>query len=356
MALNDIMPHRGAWRALGTLLLPLSGLYAGLARLRRQAYNRGWRASHDAGVPVISVGNITTGGTGKTPMVRLLAGWLLKEGCRPAILTRGYGGAGADGVLVLEGGSAPDPSLAGDEPCLLARSLPGVPVLVSPDRAAAARMAVERLSADILVLDDGFQHLRLRRTFDLVLLDASDPLWRNRVIPSGTLREPLPTLAMADALVITRTPDGGPPRPLLELIQLHAPDTPLFTARHEPAGITPLGDGVPGNDDPERSRYLLVSGIGNPESFRRTAEASGLVVVGEKRYADHHRFGLMDLDEVGHLLRTSDGDAVLFTEKDAARLGEQATRLPWPAATLGVMMAVDEAERLRELILEHIGR
>lgn len=355
MALNRIDPHNGLWRAAGTLLMPLGALYAAGTRLRSLAYRRGWLTSFPAGVPVVSVGNITAGGTGKTPMVQLLAGWLLEEGLRPAVLSRGYGGTAQGDIQVLEAGSDLDPRLAGDEPCLLSRNLPGVPVLVSPHRVAAARLAVGQLNAGLLLLDDGFQHLRLRRDLDLLLVDASDPLWTNRVIPAGTLREPLSAMSRADAVICTRTPDSGIPRDLARLISHHCPGRPVYSARHAPAGITPLGSSpLPPAGKNSTGGYLLVSGIGNPRSFRRSAEEFGLHVAGEKRFADHHRYRESDLAEVGRLLARLGGDAVLFTEKDAVRLGPLARQLQWPAGFLGVRMAVQNADQLRQLVLDRV--
>ena len=355
MALNSINPHRGAWRAAGTLLLPLGALYAAGTRLRRMAYCRGWLEAFSAGVPVISVGNISAGGTGKTPMVQLLAGWLLEEGLKPAVLSRGYGGAEKREVLVVEAGGGPDPALAGDEPCLLARNLPGVPVLVSPDRVASARHAVKELRAGLLLLDDGFQHLRLRRDLDILLIDASEPLWKNRVIPAGTLREPLSAMGRADAVVCTRAPVEGLPAPLDRLIRRHCPHRPRFVARHAPAGLTAVGSKPLPRPDADPG-YLLVSGIGNPRSFRHTAEACGLRVVGEQRFADHHRYRPDDLDESGRLLARLGGDAILFTEKDAVRLGSLAERLEWPAGFLAIRMVVDNEDRLKRLALDRVGR
>lgn len=353
MALNTIDQRRGPWKALSALLSPLSAAYAAVTRARGHAYRRGWLESTAAGVPVISVGNITAGGTGKTPMVQSLTGWLLEEGLRPAVLTRGYGGRHDGGVLVLDGDTPADPATAGDEPCLLARALRTVPVLVSPDRVAAARLAVENLGVDLLVLDDGFQHLRLRRDFDLLLVDASAPLAGNRVLPAGTLREPLSAMGRADAVVCTRTPAGGIPDELSRLIATHCPDRPLFAARHVPAGVTPLETAAPAGRAAGTGRgHLLVSGIGNPRSFRDTAEACGLDVAGEMAFADHHRFRRADIDAIGRRMASTGARAVLLTEKDAARLGSLARDLPWPAGFLAVRMAVEDEDRLRRLVVE----
>jgi len=351
MALNSIDHRRGCWNVLGALLSPLGAAYGAVTRVRCRAYRQGWLGSTAAGVPVISVGNITAGGTGKTPMVQLLAGWLREEGLKPAVLTRGYGGRRNGGVLVLDGNSRPDPATAGDEPCLLARNLRTVPVLVSPDRVSAARMAVEELGVDLLLLDDGFQHLRLRRDLDLLLVDASVPLAGNRVIPAGTLREPLPAMGRADAVICTRTPADGIPAGLVQLVAAHCPGRPLFAARHLPAGLTPLGTAAPSSRAIGAARgHLLVSGIGNPGSFRQTAEAFGLDVAGELAFADHHRFTRADIEAIGRRMATTGAEAVLLTEKDAVRLGPLAEELQWPAGFLAVRMAVEDEDRLRRLV------
>ena len=211
--------------------------YALLMEAWARRYRTGRSPSRRLSRPVVSVGNLTLGGTGKTPFVEFLADGLVREGRRPAILSRGYGRSSGGVVVVSRGqGALVDADEGGDEPVALARRLPGVPVVVARRRADAAP-AAERLGADVFLLDDGYQHLALQRNVNLLLLDARDPFSGGRLMPFGRLREPLSALARADAFIFTRPEKGFPTAAALATLGQWNDHAPVFHARIRPAGL-----------------------------------------------------------------------------------------------------------------------
>ncbi len=302
---EERLARRGG--ALELLRLP-SSLYGALVRARRAAYDRGWLESRRAGVPVICAGNLSAGGTGKTPMVAWLVRALAQRGFRPGILSRGYGAA-ADG--------------RNDEALLLERSCPSVPHVQSPDRVAGARELVSR-GVDAIVLDDGFQHRRLARDLDLVLVDATRP-WGlpaqggaapvRALLPRGLLREPPSSLARADALVITRS-DALAPHALAQLErELHAlaPACPILLARHRALRLVDETGAEHALERLRGAEIALASSIGNPQALRRSVEELGARVLAEGRFPDHHRYTREEaaaLNEGGRTLVTTTKDAV----------------------------------------------
>jgi len=301
------------------LLTPLSPVYGAVVRTRAAAYRSGLLKSHDCGLPVISVGNLTFGGTGKTPMVLALAQDLIKSGRRPAVLTRGYGRTGSE-PLVLTGPEIQiSANQAGDEPLELAQRLPGVPIVVDADRLRGARRAAE-LGADIVILDDGFQHLRLRRDLDLVLLDAGDPWGGNHLPPRGRLREPIGALGRASAVIITKVDVGAdqPPQDIVRRIINIRPDMPIFAARLVPQRIRTEAGWV----DPTElrgQRVFAVAGLGRPEGFRTLLDSAGAEVVGYRWFADHHPYGPEDRAWITREAQKY-GARVVTTAKDAVKL------------------------------------
>lgn len=287
--------------------------YTGAVRLRNRYYDTS-SAVRRAGVPVISVGNLTVGGTGKTPMVA----WLVRElqglGHKPAVVSRGYRGTAGRGPLVVSRGAAAlvGPERCGDEPYLLARSLPGA-LVVGSDRFSGAEQA-RRLGADVVVLDDGFQHRRLARDFDLVLVDASNPFGNYRLLPAGVLREPLTGLARADAVVLTRTRPGESLVVIERVIRRHHPGVPVFRAGHRRlAFVDASGAAVP-----PPARAAAFCGIGNPQLFFEDLHAHGVEVVASRVFADHHKYAEDDWAELQTLARRADA-ALVTTEKDLVR-------------------------------------
>ncbi|MFP4138976.1 MAG: tetraacyldisaccharide 4'-kinase [Planctomycetota bacterium] len=250
--------------------------YAGLMRLRRGAYRAGLLPSRNAQVPVVCVGNLTTGGTGKTPMVAWVVEYLQQLGRAPAVLTRGY--KAADGVS--------------DEAQLLGQAT-GAAVVVDPDRLAGASRAVAD-GADALVMDDGFQHLRLRRDLNIVLIDATRPWGYGHCLPRGILREPIAALRDAEAVVITRADQVGSKAvdDIRRRIREIVPDAPIALASHRPSGVIDASGEHHPLDVLAGRKVCAFCGIGNPEAFFRTLESLNARVVSRHALDDHYEYGL----------------------------------------------------------------
>lgn len=284
--------------------------YRGGVAWRNRRFDRGRREIHHAPIPVISVGNLTAGGTGKTPMVEWICRWLRAHDRRVAILSRGYG-AERDGV--------------NDEALQLEQLLPDVPHLQDPDRVRLAEIAYEELESEILVLDDGFQHRRLHRDLDLVLIDATNPFGFGHLLPRGLLREPKQSLARADLVILTRVDQVDP----VELEKLRrevrrlAPSRPVVeTSHHATRLLSTDGEMKPlGGSGEAGMRVVAFCGIGNPSSFRRTLEQVGYEVVDLKTYPDHHRFRREDLAELDRWSRGhTHAERVVCTHKDLVKI------------------------------------
>jgi tetraacyldisaccharide 4'-kinase len=294
-----------------SLLLPLSWAYGRVAAARRRAFAAGWRVATRVACPVVVVGNLSVGGTGKTPVVAWLAWQLGALGRKVGIASRGYGSAGLGGQQVDPAG---DWRTFGDEPVLLRRRT-GVPVVVDANRVAAARRLIG-LGADVIVSDDGLQHLQLARDFELVVIDGARGLGNARLLPAGPLRESAARLETVDAVVINGDPKPG----LLETLRALGAPRPLFM-RMVPSALEPVrgtGDHRPGEalwghrlEDLHGVRVHAVAGIGNPKRFFDLLESYGLDVI-PHAFADHHAFRARDLDLPGKW-------PILMTEKDAVR-------------------------------------
>ena len=328
------------------LLAPLSAAYGAAVAARTALYRRGWLRSARAGVPVISVGNLAAGGTGKTPLVALVARILRDAGMSPAIVSRGYGGRRREDPLVVSEGRGPNPGVtaaqAGDEPVMLARCLGDVMIVVARKRAEGARLAAERLGARCIVLDDGFQHLALQRDLDLVLLDAEDPLDDGRLLPSGLLREGPEALARADALIFTGShgPDAGRrsiPGRLAGMADTDSgplerwtrPGTASFHATMEPTLVVSARDVDPAvRSGPESltsawlagMRVVAFAGIARPLRLVEDLRRLGAEVVSFLSHPDHHVFTRSDVEEILERVRRLEPEVLLTTEKDVARL------------------------------------
>jgi tetraacyldisaccharide 4'-kinase len=263
----------------------LSAVYSGITGIRNVLYDKSITREITVSRPVVSVGNLSAGGTGKTPLVIKLAGSFLQLGLQPAVVSRGYGGIkGRHPELV-----PPDADFRdyGDEPVLMARVLPQVPVVVSRDRVMGANWIIHHADADCLILDDGFQHRRIARDCNIVLLDARFPFTRDRLLPAGRLRENINGLKRADIIVFTHSDSAPPAQEDLEWIQSLPVPPPVFLSRHVPAGIRHVWTDQPAPVNPEQASIALISSIGSPSGFRKTAEQAGLSIQHEKHFRDH---------------------------------------------------------------------
>jgi tetraacyldisaccharide 4'-kinase len=326
----------------GPLLAPLGALYGAGARARVLAYRRGLLPRARLHGRVISVGNLALGGSGKTPVVALIAEMLQREGHRVAVLSRGYGGSFGGTALVVSDGAAvhADADVAGDEPVMLARSLPGVIVAIGRRRDQVGRAVEERFGPVVHVLDDGFQHLRLARDLDVLCLGPDDA--RDRPLPAGRLREFPSAAARADVLLMA---EGA----CVDARWLPG-DGRVFTVRRRVLGCFAL-DGAP-RERPRRA--WLLSGIARPARFAASAAAFGIEVLGHRAFPDHHRFDTRDLARASAEAQASGAEAILTTAKDAVRL--PAGQAALPVLVLRIAAEVEEAARFRERLLAAAAR
>lgn len=316
------------------LLSPLGALYGAAAAARVRAYRRGLLPRTRLSGAVISVGNLSVGGSGKTPVVALVAATLQQAGQRVAVLSRGYGGSFRGPALVVSDGRTVSATaeLAGDEPVMLARSLPGVIVAIGRQREEAGREVERRFGAVVHVLDDGFQHLRLERDLDVLCLGAGDA--GDRPLPAGRLREQPRAAARADVLLLG---DGAAAPAAARGV--------VFTLRRRVLGCATLE----GEAQAVPRRAYLISGIARPERFAADAASCGIAVLRHRAFRDHHRFAAAEVEAAAAEARALGAEAILTTAKDAVRLPDGA----WepPLRVLRIAAEVVEADAFRERLL-----
>lgn len=316
----------------------LSWLFRALVQCRIALYRIGWKPQEYLGAQVVAIGNLTVGGTGKTPVVELLAKSLRDRGRKVAILSRGYKSkkldraqkwTGADGKpvpaermpRVVSTGNALllDSKFAGDEPFMLARNLDGVAVIVDKDRVKGGRFAVGELKAETLLLDDGMQYLELAHSFDITLIDSRSPFGTGSLLPRGTLREPPRNLRRASYILITKC-DGSPNTDLIARIRRYNPVAEIIECAHNPVHLENLY-----TREREPLAFLdgkwvgAISAIAVPESFERSLTTLGAKVEIKRRFSDHHRFNRRDVDDFMQRCVERDMEIIVTTEKDAVR-------------------------------------
>lgn len=300
------------------LLWPLSvGFRLGVA-LRSAAYRQGWFRTRRLRRPVVSVGNLTVGGTGKTPLVMFIAQRLLDREWRPGILTRGYKRRSGSDLIVLAPAAErrADPRDVGDEPALLAQSLPEVPLVIGADRYRAGRVAEDRFAVDIHLLDDGFQHLALARDVDVVAIDTTQELADEAILPAGRLREPCSALVRADFVILTRTELGDAGR-AEKFIRHINPRLGIFRSTTALCGLLDAASGEAYPKEGLRDKPVAAfCGIGNPAAFFADLRRWGFSVVVQKEFPDHHAYRESELRRLGERAARSGAVALVTTEKD----------------------------------------
>ena len=348
-----------AWLQLGLLPLWLASQgYRGLARGRLASY--AWGVCQPRRLPcaVVSIGNLTLGGTGKTPLTMWVARWYQQQGWRVAVLSRGYGAGPPAGWRVVSAGQGPllDWRAVGDEPYLLACSLPGVPVLIGKSRYHTGRYAYEQFGAQVLILDDGFQHYALQRDLDIVLIDASNPFGSGALFPRGILREPVQALRRADVIVLTRVEMAGATLPALcQRIRRWSRQQPVYHMATVVESIHRWD--APGAVDLaalRQRRVVAFAGIGNPQALVTTLTQLGADVTALLVFPDHHPYTPADWQTIVATCERQHAACLVTTEKDAVRLAPS-----WQAAVpvytlrIGVTLAANTLAHQLQGLMHH---
>lgn len=333
------------------ILPPLSALYSAVTRTRLSLYQRGTFRTTKLDRPVISIGNMTVGGTGKTPLVELVSKIIAGSGKKVCILTRGYGRQHPERQVIVSDGQAilTTPAEAGDEPYLLATNLLGLAaVICSADRISAGRDAIDVFGTECFVLDDGFQHLRLARDLNIVTIDATNP-WGGgplllhagggQLLPNGRLREPLSGLTRADCVVLTRCDQANDLDPLRQQIRALIGENPLFESTMKPRR-------APHPSGP----VAAFCAVGNPNSFFAQLRNSGYELVAEKAFRDHHAYTQKDIDDLTNAARRAGAKTLITTAKDAVKL--RALHFSLPYSVLEIEIAIKDVELFKNLILK----
>jgi len=329
--------HGRRIRALLRMLRELSRVYGLVVGVRMFLYENGLMRPHALGCQVVSIGNLTVGGTGKTPVVEIFARELQKAGRRVAILSRGYKKAKApfkkrvmDRILLRERKRPPrvvsdgaklllDSAMSGDEPYMLASNLPDVAVLVDKDRVKSGRYAINKLGCDTLVLDDGFQYMALKHRLDIVLVDRTNPFGNEHVLPRGILREPVRNISRASFIFITKSNGVGSDPLRARLRELNA-TAEIIECRHAARYLTHVFTSERRELDYLKGlRVVAMSGIAMPAGFEKELERRGADVVDAHRFADHHRYTQQEIINIINAAKREGAEAIITTEKDAVR-------------------------------------
>ena len=313
------------------VLAPVAGIssvfFEALVRTRNRSYESGLLVQHHLPAPVISVGNITMGGTGKTPLVIYLAQKLAALGLNPAVLTRGYRRHNSHESHILPPGkTVAAPSLTlGDEPALIRRHAPGAWMGIAKDRLTAGREILKYVEKPVFILDDGFQHRTLYRDLDIVIIDRHQPLKTNRLFPVGTLREPIAELCRCHTVIINGLPDTrDSPDPAASAIRTIHEKAAIFYCSQTICALIPFASwregAAPGEPDKKPQSAYLAAAVGNPERFYKDVQQLGIEVRGKSFFPDHYWIKPDDWQKCGEEARAQAVDAIIITEKDAVKL------------------------------------
>ena len=332
---SGVSPHF----SLRSFLSMFSKVYGGSVKLRRNFYKKAVFQSKRLPCPIISIGNITVGGTGKTPMTIYVAQVVKQLGYKVAIISRGYkgkservGGIVSDGRVLLM-----TPEIAGDEPYMMAKRLKDVPVIVGKNRFKAGWLAVRKFNPDVIVLDDGFQHLKLQRDLDLVLLDCRKPFGNGHLLPRGVMREPVSALLCADAIILTKsdTVNNNETSSLPKKLRSYERNKPVYRTFHHPFVYkiingekkifeTNMQEALRQNSGCIKGRTVFAfSGLADNHSFQQTVKSFKCNLSGFMEFSDHHQYSKRDLDEILSAAKKSMSECIITTEKDYVRIAHK---------------------------------
>jgi len=337
------------------LLLPLSLLsliYRFIVQSRQVLYSRGVLKTHRLPCRIISIGNITLGGTGKTPTAIYLAHLFQNRGIQPVVLSRGYKAQSSVPTAVVSDGTTTlmDAQEAGDEPFLLSQALPGVPVIIGADRTVSGRLACEEFSPEVVILDDGFQHQRIKRDVDIVLIDLHHGFGNGHLLPRGILREPVSALSRANIFLLTKQMGDGTDNQLKQQIRRHNPDAPIYHTRYAVNSFRTLNEQQEIHlNHLKGKKVLALSGIGNPHYFSFLLKQSGMLVTEERTLPDHHDYTVDDIPKVREYL--SDVDYIVTTAKDSCKMNRELF-YDLPILTLEVVLQIDDEQHSKDTLFK----
>lgn len=329
------------------LLLPITLLYFGIVYWRNLFYKYGFFISKELPCKVISIGNITTGGTGKTPTVIFLCELLKEKGHNVAILSRGYKRS-SRGTLIVSKGSGPEKKWeeTGDEPQLMALRLPWVPIVVDQNRYRGGLCLIKEFSPDIILMDDGFQHRAIVRDFDFVLINSNDSIDDHRLLPLGRLREPWNNIKRANALIITKV-NWNTIKPFLSK-KVKEVGIPTFKSSSK-ISISRLFNNMDSNTSSSNyKKAYIVSGIGDTKSFHLATSKMGYDICGHSTFSDHFSFSQRDLNQVLIKTKNANADVILTTEKDWVKL--QKVQINFPVIVIELKITIEPKNQLYELL------
>lgn len=326
------------------LLFPLAMFYWGLVYWRSLFYKYGFFVSRRLPCSVISIGNITVGGTGKTPTVIFLAEYLKGKGKRVAVLSRGYGRA-TKGTLMVSDGNGPNVSWekSGDEPFLMAKKLNQIPVVVDEDRFRGGMFIMQKFNPDIILLDDAFQHRAIERDLDLVLVNSGDKSFDHKLLPYGLLREPWMNINRGDAVILTKT-NLKKPKPFL-IRKIKESRLPILHSTTH-ASLSTLSPEKP--DSIKKKKVFIVSAIGDSSGFNQTVKNLGCDIVGEKVFPDHFKYSQSDWKNTESL--SAQVDYIITTEKDWVKI--EHFSFTKPVIVVGIKIKIQPGKKLERLLID----
>ena len=344
---KDASPY--IWLILSPLLF-LSFFYGFILKKRSFLYTVGLLKKRKLNAKVISVGNLTVGGTGKTPMVISIAEILLRNNKKTAILSRGYKSQEEGRLKIASDGKEIklNPVSAGDEPYLIAERLKNVPVLICPDRYESGRYAIENFGVDTIILDDGFQNLAVTKDIDILLIDAMNPFGSGNLLPRGILREPLSAIKRADIIIITKADYPENISDIIETVRLYNSHAPIFKAIYKPSVLVNIATDRKEDISILKNKSVAIfSGIANPLSFSYLINNAGAKIVNETIFSDHHSYTKNDIDRTTEV---QDADMIITTEKDAVKIREliKEDRNIW---AVRINLSIDNINELERLLL-----